>query len=100
MFGADAVRTDAAGGTLALGLARCEIRTPDALRREFGAAAPVLDGRPDGRTQAMAVLGLRSLDPDRTQAALTAGGIPHRREADRLVVPAAEACGVTLTFTA
>ena len=102
MFGADAVRTDAAGGTLALGLARCEIRTPDALRQEFGAAAPALDGRgdgrPDGRTEAMAVLGLRSLDPDRTQAALTAGGIPHRREADRIVVAAAEACGVTLEF--
>ena len=94
MFGADQVRTDAAGGTLALGLARCEIRTPAALRRAFGAAAPA----PDGRAEAMAVLGLRSLDPDRTQAALTAGGIPHRREADRIVVPAAEACGVTLEF--
>ena len=94
MFGSGAVRTDAAGGTLALGLARCEIRTPAALRRAFGAAAPA----PDGRAEAMAVLGLRSLDPDRTQAALTAGGIPHRREADRIVVPAAEACGVTLEF--
>ena len=104
MFGSGAVRTDAAGGTLALGLARCEIRTPEALRREFGAAAPAPDGRPDGRpegrAEAMAVLGLRSLDPDRTQAALTAGGIPHRREADRIVVPAAEGCGVTLTFAA
>ena len=99
MFGTGAVRTDAAGGTLALGLARCEIRTPDALRDEFGAAAPALDGRPGGLTEAMAVLGLRSLDPDRTQAALTAGGIPYRRDADRLVVPAAEACGVTLAFT-
>ena len=94
MFGTDQVRTDAAGGTLALGLARCEIRTPAALRRAFGAAAPA----PDGRAEAMAVLGLRSLDLDRTQAALTAGGIPHRREADRIVVPAAEACGVTLEF--
>ena len=94
MFGTDQVRTDAAGGTLALGLARCEIRTPAALRRAFGAAAPA----PDGRAEAMAVLGLRSLDLDRTQAALTAGGIPHRREGDRIVVPAAEACGVTLEF--
>lgn len=96
MFGPEAVRQGPTGGSLVLGLARCEVVTPEALRREFGAAAPAADGR----TEFMAALGLRTSDLDRAQAALEAGGIAHRREPDRLLVPAAEACGVTLEFVA
>jgi Glyoxalase-like domain len=94
MFGLDTVRAEPGGCTLLLGLARCEVRTPEAVRAEFAAAAPP----EDGRTEFMAALTLRTTSLDHAAAALAAGGIAARREPDRLIVPASAAFGVTLEF--
>jgi hypothetical protein len=96
MFGAEAVRPADDGCTLILGLSRIEVVTPTALWEMFGGAAP--DSR--GRRDYMAALTFRTLSLDAVERALEAGGI---RGWDRIgasvLVPAAEALGVTLEFS-
>jgi Glyoxalase-like domain len=95
MFGEDAVRRNDAGCSLAVGLSRFDVVTPDDLTREFGDAAPAAEGR----DQFMAALRIRTRSLDRAAAALAAGDIRGlRRQADRIVVPATETFGVTLEF--
>lgn len=95
MFGEDAVRASGRGCSLAVGLARFDVLTTDALMREFGDAAPAADGRDDY----MAALTIRTRSTEQAAAALTAGRINGvRREQDRIVVPAGETFGVTLEF--
>jgi hypothetical protein len=95
MFGNDAIRRTEAGCSLVVGLSRFDIITRDALVTEFGAAAPVSDGR----DEAMVALTLRTHSLTQAAAALAAGQIHSaRREADRIVVPATETFGVTLEF--
>ena len=93
MFGEDAVRRIGTGCSLALGLSRFDVITPDALFREFADAAPAADGR----EQYMAALTVRTRSLELAAAALAAGRINRvRREADRIIVPATETFGVTL----
>jgi hypothetical protein len=94
MFGADAVQRGAVGYSLATGLARVDIVSPDAIRAEFGMAAP--DG--GGRRQFMAVLSLRTRSLDAVAEALKLGGMAARREPERIVVAAADAFGATLEY--
>jgi Glyoxalase-like domain len=95
MFGEDAVQQDAAGFTLAVGLSRFDVLPPDELMRQFGDTAPDAEGR----TQFMAALTIRTRSLKAAAAALEAGRIAGvRREADRLIVPATQAFGVTLEF--
>ncbi len=82
------------GHTLQAGLATVDVLTPDALRAEFGAAAPDAEGR----QQFMAALVLRTASLDQTAAALEAGGVPFIRAHGRITVAAAEAGAVTLVF--
>jgi hypothetical protein len=96
MFGPASVRPADDGCSLILGLARFDIVTPAALWEMFGEAAS--DSR--GRKDYMAALTLRTLSLDAAETALDAGGI---RGVDRIgasvLVPAAEAFGVTLEFS-
>lgn len=94
MFGVDAMQGGAAGCSLTVGLSRVDIVRADALRAEFGAAAP--DG--SGRNQFMAALSLRTRSLDAAAAALQEGGVAAQREPERVVVAAADAFGVTLEF--
>ncbi len=90
MFGADAVRRSATGCTLLLGLSRFDVITPVGLAAEFGDAAVSAEGR----ATFMAALTLRVRSLERAAAAVQGPGVV--READRIVVPASAACGVTL----
>ena len=90
MFGGDAVRIIQGGCSLAVGLSRFDVLTIEEVARQFGDAAP--DG--EGRDEYMAALTVRSRSLDMAARALTNG----RRETDRIVVPAAQAFGVTLEF--
>ena len=93
MFGEDAVGRVGAGCSLAVGLSRFDVITPDALSREFADAAPAAEGR----EQYMAALTIRTRSLESAAAALAAGHIKGvRREAERIVVPATETFGVTL----
>ena len=95
MFGEDAVRPVSTGCSLAVGLSRFDVMTPDALSREFADAAPAAVGR----NQYMAALTIRTRSLERAAAALAAGRINGvQRQTDRIVVPAAETFGVTLEF--
>jgi hypothetical protein len=95
MFGEDAVRPIDGGYTLAVGLSRFEVITPDALRGEFGGAAA--DG--GGRTAFMAALTIRTRSLEAASAALEAGQVEGvTRDVNRIVVPAAAAFGATLEF--
>jgi hypothetical protein len=95
MFGEDAMSSDADGQALSVGLSRFDIVTPAALVRQFGDAAPAAEGR----DEFMAALTIRTRSLQRAAAALQVGGIAGvRQEADRIVVPASEAFGVTLEF--
>jgi hypothetical protein len=95
MFGEDAIRRGQAGCSLAVGLSRFDVITPDELVREFGDAAPAADGRGDY----MAALTIRTRSLEAAAAALAAGQIEGvRREPDHIVVPASETFGVTLEF--
>ncbi len=97
MFGEDTVRRVGTGYSLAVGLSRFDVITPDALSRAFADAAPAADGR----DQFMAALTIRTHSLERAAAALVAGQIKGvREEADRIVVPATETLGVTLEFSA
>jgi Glyoxalase-like domain len=95
MFGSDAVRETPDGCSLAVGLSRFDVISPDALKREFGEAAA--DGA--GRTQFMAALGLRTRSLRSVESALAAGCVNGVQQfADRIVVPASSAFGATLQF--
>ncbi len=95
MFGEDAMRRGGSGCSLVVGLSRFDVITRDALAHEFGDAAPAADGRDDY----MAALTIRTQSLARAAAALAAGKVNGvRHEADRIVVPATEAFGVTLEF--
>jgi len=95
MFGSDAVRSGADGCSLAVGLSQFDVITPDALKREFGEAAP--DGA--GRPQFMASLRLRTRSLRDAAAALAAGNVSGvKQSAGRIVVPASSAFGATLEF--
>src|SRR6185312_2205399 len=95
MFGSDAVRTATDGCSLALGLSRFDVVTPEAIGREFGNAAPDAGGR----AEYMAALVFRTRSLDAAAAALGAGGIADvRRDGQRIIVPATAAFGATLEF--
>ena len=94
MFGRDAVEKTPSGCSLLLGLSRFDVVVPATLSQEFGPAAP--DG--DGREEYMAALTIRTRSLDRAAAAFAAGHVDARRDADRIVVPASAAFGVTLEF--
>ena len=94
MFGAGAVRQGAGGCSLLAGLARVDVVTPAALRAEFGDAAPDVSGR----TQAMAVLTLRTASLARAAASLQAGGVAVAPGPGGLVVPASVLGGMALAF--
>ncbi|HET7883095.1 MAG TPA: VOC family protein [Acetobacteraceae bacterium] len=97
MFGDDAVSREGDGQSLAVGLSRFDIVTPEALGRQFGEAAPAADGR----DEFMAALTIRTRSLHQAAAAIQSGGIAGaRQEADRVVVPASEVFGVTLEFRA
>jgi hypothetical protein len=97
MFGEDAVRPSATGCSLAVGLSNFDIVTPPGLAHQFGDAAPAADGR----EEYMAALTIRTRSLDATAAALAKGQVHGIfRGRDRIVVPAAEAFGVTLEFRA
>jgi hypothetical protein len=96
MFGDEAVQSDSAGYSLAVGLSRFDIVTPDQLARDFGDTLPI-----DHRPEYMAALTIRTRSLERVAAALAAGAVKGvRRDADRIVVPATETFGVTLEFRA
>lgn len=95
MFGAGAVRAIPGGCALAVGLSVFEVVTLDVLAARFG------DARPDagGRSDMMAALSFRTRSLDQAASALAAGGIAGvRREAGRIIVPAAAAFGATVVF--
>jgi len=92
MFGSDAMRNIQGGCSLAVGLSRFDVLTIEEIARQFGDAAASGDGR-DEYMAALTVL-TRSLE---MAARAIANG---RREADRIVVPASQAFGVTLEFRA
>jgi hypothetical protein len=96
MFGDGAVREIDDGCALLVGLSRIDILTPAALWENFGGSA----AQSRGRTEYMAALTLRTSSLDRTEAALEANGV---KGVDRIgasvLVPAAEAFGVTLEFS-
>jgi hypothetical protein len=97
MFGRDAVQQRGHGCSLAVGLARFDVMREVELREEFGDAAPDADER----HEYMAALTFRTRSLDRAAAALDAGQIAGvRHEAARIVVPATQAFGATLAFTA
>lgn len=95
MFGAGAVRAIPGGCALAVGLSVFEVVTPDVLAARFGDAAPDAGRRSD----MMAALSFRTRSLDQAASALAAGGIAGvRREAGRIIVPAAAAFGATVVF--
>jgi hypothetical protein len=89
MFGAASVRATEGGCTLAVGLSRFDVLTPDAVAAQLGDAAP--DG--GGRAEYMAALTLRTLSLD---MAATATGFPV--VSGRVLVPATAAFGTALEF--
>ena len=92
MFGTGAVRPVAGGCSLTVGLSRFDVLAPDALAAEFGIAA-------DGRGVFMAGLEFRTRSLDQAWQAMETGQIAGaRRDANRVVVPPASACGAVLAF--
>lgn len=95
MFGADAVRLIAGGLALTVGVSRFDVVTPEALRMEFGDAAPDAVGRDNF----MAALTFRTRSLDAAARAIDEGGIAGaRHENGQVVVPASSAFGATLAF--
>ncbi len=95
MFGSDAVRETPDGCSLAVGLSRFDVVSPDALKSEFGDAR----AHGAGRTEFMAVLSLRTRSLRSVESALEAGGVSDVQQfASRIVVPASLAFGATLEF--
>jgi hypothetical protein len=93
MFGAASVRPIEGGCSLAAGLARFDVLTPDAVAAQFGDA--VIDS--GGRSEYMVALTLRTLSLDIAASAL-AGVAGVRPEAGRVLVPAVSAFGGALEF--
>jgi len=96
MFGADAVRPIADGCTLAVGLSRFDVITPDALARRYGDAAPDAEGR----AAFMAALTFRTRSLGQAERALAMGHIESARRDGGIIVPAASAFGAMLQFVA
>lgn len=95
MFGVDAVRPIEGGLALTVGVSRFDVVTPEALRAEFGDAAP--DG--GGRDSYMAALEFRTRSADAAWLVMQRGGvIGARRDNGRVIVPASAAFGATLAF--
>lgn len=95
MFGTDAMRPISGGLTLTVGVSRFDVVTPDALRAEFGDAAP--DG--GGRDSYMAALEFRTRSVDAAWQVMRRGEVSGaRRDNNRVIVPAIEAFGATLAF--
>ncbi len=95
MFGPDSVREIQGGFSLAVGLSRFDLLRPEALRNQFGEAAPAAEGR----AEFMAALSLRTRSLDQAAAALSAGQIEGAwREDNRIVVPASAAFGCAIEF--
>jgi hypothetical protein len=92
MFGSEAVRRIDAGFSLALGLSRFDVITKAAVGAAFGPASAVSEGR----SEFMAALTLRTRSLDMAAAVLGPSGA--LRGPDRIIVPAAQAFGVTLEF--
>jgi glyoxalase-like protein len=93
LFGDEAAADRDGRSILTAGTARVELCTPDAVATEFGTAA----AEPAGRTEYMAVLGIRvqSLH-DTGQCLRSVSGL--RAEPHRLVVPAKDAFNTTIVF--
>jgi hypothetical protein len=91
------VRREGAGTeTLTLGSTRIDVVTPAILARELGEWVP----DPAGRSDYMALLGLKVRSMSKTGAALRAGGIAgFRKEARRILVHPAETMNVVLDFS-
>ncbi len=97
MFGSDAIRDITGGCSLAVGMSRFDLLTPEALVNQFGEAAPTGDGRPEF----MAALTFRTRSLDAAYDAMAAGNVDgFWREEGRVVVPASSAFGCALEFTA
>ena len=95
MFGPEVVRDCPGGKTLLVGNSQFDIVDAAELKRQFGDAGP----DPEGRDSYMAGLTFRSTSLDVVAKALQQGGITAmRREAGRIVVPAASAWNATLEF--
>jgi hypothetical protein len=92
MFGSDAIRQIDGGQSLALGLSHFDILTPEALHRQFGAAA-VVD---EIRNEYMAALTIRTRSLE--QAYTVLGAAQAVRQTDHIVVPASSAFGAILEF--
>lgn len=91
LFPAHPPRPIADGLSLGLGPARLDILTPAAVAREFGSAAP----DPQGRSQYLAALAIRTRDLHLARAAL---GAHARSDGARILVAAADAFGLALEF--
>jgi len=97
MFGSDAMRDIPGGCSLAVGLSRFDILTPESLINQFGEAAP----SGDGRASFMAALSFRTRSLDAAFGAMEAGDVGgFWREEGRVVVPASSAFGCALEFVA
>lgn len=96
MFGPDAVRPGARGGrSLDAAGVTIDFLDHETLRRDYGEALP----DPSGRSDYMAVLGLRTRSLATTERFMRSAAAPVMRpEPDRLIVPAHAAVNTTLEF--
>ena len=94
LFGGDAMVPIAGGMRLGAGLTSVDVLRPEAAAERFGDAWPGMDGR----SEAMAGVAVRTIDPARAAAALTAGHIAHRNVSGAVRVAAGQAFGVALEF--
>jgi len=88
------MRSDSLGVTLDTGGGEIEILSPVAVKGLFG---ETIEADPKPRFVAMRIA---VADLDLTRAVLEANGVGFRSLLGRLVVPAGEACGVALAFSA
>ncbi len=94
LFGPHAVTPQPGGIRLALGLSSADVLHPEEARRRYGGALPA----PDGRSERMVAVTLRTASLAQTAAALRAGEVPFVEGEGWLRVAAAEACGTLLEF--
>lgn len=95
MFGEAAVRDTTGGKALIAAGTEVDIVTEDALRREFGNAAP----NAVGRETYMAALTFRTLSLAQTARTLKANGVDGVREENgRIIVPGPSGLNTALTF--
>jgi catechol 2,3-dioxygenase-like lactoylglutathione lyase family enzyme len=94
LFGGQAIEDRDGRQIISLGTAQVELSLPNAVSAEFGAAA----AEPAGRTEYVAVLGIRVRSLAETEQCLrSVAGL--RVEPHRLVVPAGAAFNVAVVFT-